>query len=362
MQFVKSTPELCHPIMTEINALYADLSDKQAVKSLVPHTFHKSLKGIVDLFSFWADVHRDFTYSDYAPKRLELEEYDPKTIIVCFSGGKDSFTTARHYQKMGYNVILYHLKGLNLTYRGKYSEHIVAEDVAEYLGMPLVVEEVTYAGTQEWVEHPMKNMLLVNCALSYGIRNHITSKIAVGTFRMSFMRDNAFDVCGGDCEEMWEAYEEVMSNIIPRFKVYRPNINYQTSYNAILKEPEVLGRLGSCMTPTRFRDLFRERTQRNYNMQFLPNRCGCCWKDCLEYIWFTDHGVFELNPEYYIHCVEVLGNTWYKETGQRYYDVTDIWEQYLFYPMKKSIMYKELSHAIVQPNGKIDYTDNDSEG
>ena len=90
MQFVKSTPELCHPIMTEINALYADLSDKQAVKSLVPHTFHKSLKGIVDLFSFWADVHRDFTYSDYAPKCLELEEYDPKTIIVCFSGGKDS--------------------------------------------------------------------------------------------------------------------------------------------------------------------------------------------------------------------------------------------------------------------------------
>ena len=362
MQTVKSSPKLCHPLMQEVDALYAELSDKAEHKTLVPKTFHESLRYTVEAFEFWGGIRREFEYSDHAVKPLKLETYDPKNIIVCFSGGKDSYTVAKHYQKMGYNVLLYHLRGLNATYRGKYSEHLVAENVAKFMGLPLVIEDISYTGNHEWIEHPMKNMLMVNRAISYGISHRFTTKIAVGTFRSSYLRDNAFEVCGGDCEEMWEVYEKIIKCIIPNFRVYRPNLNYQTSYNAILKNVDVLNHIGSCMTPTRFRDLFRNRTQKNYSIEFLPNRCGCCWKDCLEYIWFTDHNVFELNREYYIHCMEVLGNTIYKETGQRHYAVEDIWDTYFFYPMTKSKMYKELSDAIIQPNGKIDCTNDITEG
>ena len=361
MQSVSKSPELCFRIMSEMDMLYADLSEIEAVRRLIPLSVDERLSKLVSLFVDYGYVTREYRYVTNHDSRLDVA-YDPKNMIVCFSGGKDSFATALHYKRMGYNVYLYHLRGLNQTYRGKYSEHLVAEEGAKYLGLPLIIEDISYTGFHEWVEHPMKNILLANRALSYGVRNGLTTKIAVGTFRTSKLKDNEFSVCGGDCADMWDVYNDIIKTIIPNFHVYIPNINYQTSYNVLLKDPKALEHTVSCMTPTRFRDLFRNRTEKNYSIRLLPNRCGCCWKDCIEYIWFTDHGVFELNPDYYIHCLEVLGDTYYKEAKIRLYTIDDIWRTYIFYPMTKSKMYKELTNAFIQPNGKIDRSNNDTEG
>ena len=361
MQTVKSELQLCHPLLCEIDALYADLSEVAEQKKLFPVTYDKSIKGIVDIFEYESDVLRNFTYTDEDIKPIDVPD-NGRNIIVCFSGGKDSFAVARYYQKRKYNVYLYHLKGLNATYCGEYSEHFIAQKASEYLGLPLIIEEVSYAGYHEWVEHPMKNMVMATRALSWGIRNGVTTRIAVGTFKTAFISDNVFAVCAGDCVEMWKAYDKVIRRIIPRYRTLYPNENYQTAYDIIKDEPQALEVLVSCMTPNRFRRAFRERTISRYGIDLLPNRCGCCWKDCVEYVWFADRGILPLNKRYYVHCLEVINNTYNKETGVRFYSVRALWNYYFFYPITQSIMYKEINNAVIQAHGKIAYSDNLVEG
>ena len=362
MQIVKGTTSLAHPLFDEIDSLYADLSEHKEQKKLIPVIYDVSMKQILKLFNDYAGVERHFKFIKENITPLELPKYDSKNIIVCFSGGKDSFGVARHYQKRGYNVYLYHLRGLNATYCGEYSEHLVAEKAAEYLGLPLVIEDITYTGYHEWMEHPMKNMIMASRALSWGIREGITTKIAVGSFKSAFLDDNAFEVCAGDCVEMWKAFDKVVRRIIPKYHTYIPAENYQTAYDIIKKEPEALEVLISCMTPNRFRKAFRERTVNKYHIDLLPNRCGCCWKDCVEYIWFADRKLMPLNRKYYIHCFEVLANTHEKETGMRYFSIRTLWNDYFFYPMTESIMYEEVHDAIIQSHGKVVCANHDIEG
>ena len=230
------------------------------------------------------------------------------------------------------------------------------------MGLPLVIEDVAYSGYHDYFEHPMKNMVMANRALSWGIREGVATKLAVGTFKTAFLEDNPFDVCAGDCIEMWKAYDKVIRRIIPRYRTYYPNENYQTAYDIIKKEPEALEVLISCMTPTRFRRAFRERTINRYGIELLPNRCGCCWKDAVEYIWFADKGLVELHPAYYIHCLEVLANSHERETGMRYYSVRTLWNDYFFYPITESILYEEIHDAIVHSHGKVVCSDHNIEG
>jgi hypothetical protein len=164
-----------------------------------------------------------------------------------------------------------------------------------------------------------------------------------------------FEVCGGDCTEMWQAYERIINTVLPGFKIYRPNRNYQTAFNKLLKYPNLIEHTISCMTPNRFREQFRQRTMTKYNYQLPENRCGCCWKCAVEYIQFTDHNIFALNKDYYVHSLEILCYNVYKDTGRRITDIRELWNMYFFYPISKSKMKRELKDAVIR-GGKVKYT------
>ena len=100
-------------------------------------------------------------------------------------------------------------------------------------------------------------------------------------------------------------------------------------------------------------DHFRERTEKNYSIELMPARCGCCWKDAVEYIWTVDHDIVPLNRLYYLHCFEVLRATMCKERRWFVHYVEIVWEEYLFYPMSKSKLYEELKDATYTAKGKI---------
>ena len=348
-----------HWLLDEIEQLYADLSDSKPSFGLFENTYDISLSGIYECFRE-NSLHsfNPISFKDNHISHLELPKYDPKNIIVCYSGGKDSLIAIRHYQKLGYNVYAYHIKGLNQTYVDEWK---VAEKAAERYKFTLIEDNVKYHGQHMWFEHPMKNMIMANMALTYGIRNNITTKIACGSFYTAHLTIDDFDVCAGDSIDMWHLYENVIRRIIPNFHMYICNANYHTAYRQILKEPELLQYTISCMTPVRFRELFRKRTQTNYNIELLPNRCGCCWKCATEYIFFCDHNVLEYDEAYYIHCLEVLLHTLKRETDTRYYDIYFVWSKYIFYPIKKSKAREILKNATISA-GKIKITDNITTG
>lgn len=343
MQTVERKTDLAHKLLYDIDRLYAQTSSFDQ-KILIPEVYDKSFQSIVEICTTYSALKMNVSYSDTV-ERLKLPKYDPKNIIVCFSGGRDSYVTARHYVKLGYNVVLYYVEGLNAGYSAGGHEQRIVEGAAEQLGCKLVTESIRYHGYHDWFEHPLKNYLLWSMALSWGIRNGWSIKIATGNFSSSKLDDNPFAVCGGDCIEVLRSFETIVRRFIPSFHIYHSNRSISTTMNYFLRHYGELKFVGSCMTPVRFKNQFRERTIKNYGIELLPNRCGCCWKDCVEYIWSVDHKLVDINRPYYLHCINVIANTMRRERGWRPYFAFDVWNEYMLYPFKKSTLYEELQYA-----------------
>ena len=328
-----------HQILDEIETFYSEASiqDGERVNRLITPVFDTAFESFQTLFNVYGRLNLSVDMRRKKYKKLDLPEYDKKNIIVTFSGGKDSLAVILHYMNMGYNVYPVYVKGLK---RGYPHEETIAKNLCEKLNLPLAIYKVHIAGNgyRRWIESPFNNIFIANVALSHGIRNKIGTKIAFGCFYTATLYDlDCFNIAASDCAEMWLAYEKVIKRIIPKFHIYRPLKNYQTSFNVLLKyKPELLPEFQSCLTTYRFREFFRKRTEHRFGIKMLPNRCGACWKCAVEYIWFADKGLVEYNEEYYLYCL----NTVLKRDAERndmYVENTEsLWNEYFFYSINKS--------------------------
>lgn len=332
MQRVAEHPTYISPLFSEFDRAYALTSERTQRNSLFAQVFDYSFKELFDLFDEYGDAEYHVGYSAFKNVVKIPFPKARKTIIICCSGGKDSLATILHYKKKRYRVILYHLKGINLTYKDEWKS---VEKIAEVLKLPLVTEEIKLVGRQEWVEHPMKNMILANMALQYGIKNNLTTKIAFGNFSTSSLDSDPFEVCGGDCAEMWDVYQNIMRRLIPDFRIFTPLHNFQDTIDALLEKPDLLKYTQSCIGAYRYREYLHKNNEEKYNIQLPPHNCGSCWKCCLEYCVFCDNGVYEYNEEYYKHCLDILRKTLRRENGEKY-SINEVFDHYFFYSREKS--------------------------
>lgn len=360
MQYVTHDTQYVHPFMYDIDNFYKDISDIDGVKddSLIKCN-HKYDNSFIDLFSIfkvngYSKCEFDFIHKDI--DKLDLFEYNPKNIIVCCSGGKDSTATILHYVNCGYNVTLFHVENIN---RGFYGESQAIQEIAKKLNLNLIIDRVTLKGYSSWTEHPMKNIIIANLALSYGVRNKLTTKIAFGNFTTSSLVYADFDTSCGDCPEMWDAYIKIIRRFIPKFRMYISSRNVNTTFKLMSENFELVPETLSCISPYRFRNQFKQRTEKNYNIKLMKNRCGCCWKCCMEYIRFADSGNLEMNEKYYLHCIEILHMTMFKETDTAKLSLLDVWDNYILYPIEKSKIYKTLKHYEIINHKVVDLDERD---
>lgn len=325
------------PILQDIEYLYALTSNKNNDTSiLIKPTVNNALKPLLNLFNTYG-YYYDVNYSDRQYSKIDISNFNKHNMIVCFSGGKDSLATAIHYKKLGYNVYLYHVTGLNKHYTKEYES---AKILAEKLEMPLIIEDISYKGQHDWIEHPLKNIVLVGMALNYGLKNKIGYKIAVGNYYTSTLdniTDIEFGIDAGDCIDVWKIYENIIKKFIHNFHIYVALQKMQTSYNIIVNyDYKLFFDTQSCLTPNRFRTLFHNRTQKNYTIDLKSNRCGCCWKCAFEYIWLVDKKYLPVNKKYYKHCLEVLQNTLKKEEDT-FYTLEESYQRYFGYSIRMEV-------------------------
>lgn len=264
-----------------------------------------------------------------------------KEITVCFSGGKDSAAVALYYKRLGYKVHLYHMKGINKAYG---NEVKAAVEIAQYLDCDLFVDKVYLSGFQPFIEHPMKNYMIASGAIHYALAMGYGPKIAFGNFSNSHIDMEPFDVCGGDCIEMWDAFEHIIQSIIPNFSVEIPLFCNADTFDILVEDWGLFERAISCMSPYRFREHWKHRTEQKYGIKLMQNRCGGCWKCAMESMWLMDHGHVEYDEPYYLHCMEILCTTIKKEMRLHVEDVESVWNQYMFYPITESKAYEKLQN------------------
>ena len=324
MQTIAHPQSHISPLFVEFDKLYAYTSERFNSR-LIPIGVDKAFSALISLFKDYDGINYSVDYKAMRYDKISVE--NNRNIIVCFSGGKDSTATALYYKNKGYTVTLYHLKGINKTYK---DEYINCQKVADALELPLVTEEITLKGNHSYIEHPLKNMIIANRALEYGIQSGIGTNIAFGNFRTSSLDNEPFEVCGGDCIEMWYTYEKVIRKIIPRFAMHIPFNDFTDTLKQIVSHPEVAKLCQSCIGPYRYRTYLHNNNVKKYGIEIPENRCGSCWKCCLEYCIYSEIGIYEKNEKYYNHCMEVLKKTLNEETG-RHNTVEQVEEHYFFY-------------------------------
>ena len=349
MQFITRNNKNIHPLLDELDNLYHSLSNTDSEIPLFSHSYSSCFKELVNIFNEHIKPARIVKYRVIEYDKLDLPEYDSKNIIICFSGGKDSIATVLHYKELGYNIYLYYMKGINKCYP---NEHKTVQKVADYLCLPLFIDEIKLSGNHQYIEHPMKNMIIANGVLSYGISEGIGTNIAFGNYYTSMLSDNPFEICAGDCKDMWEIYERIIRNIIPNFKIHIPLQNINTSLEALLEDKHLLELSQSCIGTHRFREYKRKMNIEKYNVELMPGRCGCCWKCAVEYIYYTDHNILCYNKMYYKYCLQVLLNTIITE-GNTVYSIEELWTEFMFYDIKQSKL-QEVQDATIQGK-KIKY-------
>ena len=338
MQKVTHDYRLLHPFMDYIEQLYYLTSGEDDTSNLVGVSFPRQFEGILQLFSDYG-YPRKYKYFGFKTKPLNIETDDNK-VVICVSGGKDSLATVLYYIDEGYDVRLFHLKGINKCYP---DEHMAIEKAAEYLKLPLCEWEVKLHGNHQYIEHPLKNWIFMNAALTYAVTEVGTTNVAVGNFNSSTLAEQRFEVSGGDTMDMWGAYCEIINAILPNFEVLVPLENMGDTLKAFNGRKELLEISQSCIGTYRFKEYKGNKVREKFKYPLMPHRCGSCWKCALEYIYFSDHDVLEFNKKYYQYCLERIFKSFNMVfPGDLPKTITDLWNSLLFYPIEESKLYPEL--------------------
>lgn len=314
--------------------IYECASDKDFVNNIhaqrINNCFKKYIEGLSKL-----GFKENIPYCDFIdPKPSEHWEFeDNNKILLLFSGGKDSTATAIDLREKGYNVTLYFLQGVNLSYSDELER---AKVVAKKLNMPMIIDYISVTGKGDFLENPTKNQLILAYALNYGISHNIYT-YCYGGFKEDTIEQSAFDRNFSDSIELFNWFESGIKRMIPQFNVITPFDNEVETLKLIGKYPELWNDFQSCLTPKRYREHLRKTNQEKYNVKLFDHRCGSCWKCCMEYIVFCDLGLVEYNEEFYKHCLDIFSNK-LKEERPYAKPTKDLKELYMIWIESEELM------------------------
>lgn len=334
---INSEPEW----LKNIFDLYCLFSNQYEIETNAENIcFDEDIKPLVDVLEI--GLKEQHVYNYVITNKQNLIANKTNNIVVCFSGGKDSVATAIKYKNQGYNVYLYHVRGINGVYT---DEYVRAEEIAKYLNLPLYIEKIKLNGKNTYLEHPLKNQVVCSLALNYSISNNIGSCIAFGDFTSDTVSDGLFDRNWSDTKEMWDSYVKYIKTYIPSFQLKIPFNNYLETLNIVAKDIKLLTMTQGCLSPQRFKNKLHNFNKEKYDVNLLNNRCGSCWKCSVEYIYLVDNGFLEPNDEFYIHCLDVLKKKMKEEKPMlpRPKSYKDIYCAYLFNNYEESYLKTNLN-------------------
>lgn len=234
--------------------------------------------------------------------------FSEKDVLVGFTDGKDSVATALKLKDLGFNPILFYLKGVNRAYP---NEYIVVNQIAKELNCPIVmpVIKLSYKKGEKshFIENPIRNQYILSLMVDYGIEHGV---------KLYTLGNHTKDVCEktnvfaglSDALEQFQHFESFIKLHFPQYQYITPLYDHKEAYSILSQHPDIIGKVMSCMGAYRYRNRLSKLNGEKYSIAVLPNRCYSCYKCCAEWIYYNRCSIvgFEDNPLFYKHCIDIL--------------------------------------------------------
>lgn len=266
----------------------------------------------------WAACGQPFGALKTGPSEVWAPATDDGTMWVAYSGGRDSTAAAIRCRSAGWDVVLYHVAGINRSYP---DERNWAERGAAALGMPLVVDTVRVTGKGAGVvEAPTKNQVIAGL-MAARMMTGVGARYTLGV-HTSDTADRQTPLRNwSDGIETVQSYAAYLATRSPGL-TFRPVLRDGLQSLAVVAAAGMLDYVHSCMTAYRFQKSVRAANERKFG-PLLPGRCGGCYKCAAEALNLHAMGVRVVAPPVRAHAESVLNKFAAKYPDERVGDLFD---------------------------------------
>lgn len=240
-----------------------------------------------------------------AYKSYNIVKDNNNKILIGFSGGKDGVAVALLAKEQGLEPVLYHLYGINRTYKGEIEN---ARKLAKAMNMQLIVHKIEIKGKQKYPDHPFKNQLIMSKMVDTGLELEIKN-YAIGNHEFETESDANIKYEFSDSQEQIMRFDGFIKKYFASFHRKTWLKNNEHALRIIFDyNPDLLNMISSCVMPKFRRPRLRRFVKDNYGENvLLDGRCGCyCYKCAKEYLLLSEWGFLPENKEFKVKCKTYL--------------------------------------------------------
>lgn len=292
----------------QFTRLFKDLYIKTSEKPLpfeLPYPYE--MKPYLDVLYGSIGSEYRFTENKFLLRqKCQNADVHDSRCLCAFSGGKDSVANALLLRDIGYEPILFFVKGINRSYPQEYE---ISLELANELGMEIVTYNLKVSGKCDFIENPTKDQFILALMVDYGIKYNIIN-YSFGCCREDEVDGISTEYMLSDGYEMFKAIEQFYQKFVHGFNLANFLENETHSFYEVCKhDVKLLDKTYSCMTPLRYKQNIIKANERKYGIKLLPHRCGSCYKCCGEAITLNLFGVTNYSDAFIEHCKSVLDKT-----------------------------------------------------
>lgn len=268
----------------------------------VPADYSEIAKKVVKKIKWNTEV----TSKDYDFTISSIEENNK--VMLGLSGGLDSVYFMHVLKDKGYDVTAVHIAGLNKSYAKAEAEQ--AKKIAEMAGVHFINVNFN-APTQCFPDNPFKNQLILSIMLDIGSKRGIY-RYAVGSDWTTPLKEAVVGFTITDSIEVNSEFWNGVKNHFPQAELIfigSTEKKYERLQYLYKNHLNSLQNVSSCISPLRFRQHLHEKNSKKFGINLMKNRCGSCYKCCMEYILLVHAGLLKKKNDYYEHCWNTLATS-----------------------------------------------------
>lgn len=225
-------------------------------------------------------------------------------VVLGFSGGLDSVYQALTLKEEGYNVILYHLRGINSYENGQGTAR--CRKIAEKIGAKYIETVIgKKKGWQQVPECPLKNELIMSLMIDYCLSEGV-SKISMGDDLKLSLTDSVVGVNVTDAYELTTAFIDGIRGVVDiEFIPIRGGEKIDRIKK--LMEWGLENDYYSCVCGGRFNKSLHERNEKKYGVRLFEGNCGCSCRKCAMHNLLLHYDGIKVFPQEFVdRCWKIL--------------------------------------------------------